>query len=82
MDTTATATATLEQLMEQLGLASDESSLQAFVSTHGPLPATMRIEDAEFWNESQSAFLQEAIANDAQWAMAVDQLDALLRKKN
>ncbi len=72
--------ATMEHLMEQLGLSTDGDSLQEFVSTHGPLPATTRLEDASFWNESQAAFLQEAIAQDAQWASAVDRLDALLRK--
>ena len=78
MDTPGTAT--LEHLMEQLGLSTDGDSLQAFVSTHGPLPATTRIEDASFWNDSQATFLKEAIAQDAQWAPVVDQLDALLRK--
>ncbi|NND92757.1 MAG: DUF2789 domain-containing protein [Granulosicoccus sp.] len=73
--------ATLEHLMEQLGLDDSDDALQAFLATHGPLPATMKIADAPFWNDSQAAFLQEAIAEDAQWAMAVDQLDALLRKR-
>ena len=72
--------ATLEHLMEQLGLSTDGDSVQEFVSTHGPLPPTTRLEDASFWNESQSAFLREAIAQDAQWAPMVDQLDVLLRK--
>lgn len=72
--------ATLEHLMEQLGLSTDGDSLQAFVTTHGPLAPTTRLEDAAFWNASQAAFLQEAIALDAQWAPVVDQLDALLRK--
>jgi hypothetical protein len=79
MDTHSTD-ATLEHLLEQLGLSSDEASLNAFVSEHGPLPATVRIAEAPFWNESQAAFLQEAIAQDALWAPAVDQLDVLFRK--
>ncbi len=78
MDTPGNAT--LEHLMEQLGLSTDGDSLQDFVNTHGPLPPATRLEDASFWNESQSAFLREAIAQDAQWAPMVDQLDALLRK--
>lgn len=74
--------ATLEHLMEQLGLSTDGDSLQAFVSTHGPLPPATRLEDAPFWNESQAAFLRESIAQDAQWAPLVDELDALLRKES
>ncbi len=74
--------ATMEHLMEQLGLSTDGDSLQAFVNTHGPLPPTTRLEDASCWNESQAAFLHEAIAQDAQWATAVDRLDALLRKSS
>jgi len=77
---THTTTATLETLMEQLGLPSDEASIQAFISNHGPLPSAKKIEEAPFWNQSQSLFLEEAIAQDALWAPAVDQLDALLRQ--
>ncbi|MGQ7845557.1 DUF2789 family protein [Granulosicoccus sp. 3-233] len=76
---THTTTATLETLMEQLGLPSDDAALQRFVEEHGPLPSAVRLEEAPFWNTSQSIFLQEAIAQDAMWAPAVDQLDALLR---
>lgn len=78
---THTTSATLETLMEQLGLPSDEASLERFVAEHGPLPAAMKIEEAGFWSTSQSVFLQEAIAQDAMWAPAVDQLDALLRHR-
>ena len=78
MDTPGNAT--LEHLMEQLGLSTDGDSLQAFVNTHGPLPPATRLEDATFWNDSQAAFLHEAIEQDAQWAPVVDQLDALLRQ--
>lgn len=77
---THTTTATLETLMEQLGLPADDASLQKFVEEHGPLPAATRIEEASFWNASQAVFLQEAIAQDAMWAPAVDQLDTLLRQ--
>ena len=77
---THTTSATLETLMEQLGLPADDASLQKFVEEHGPLPAATRIEEASFWNASQALFLQEAIAQDAMWAPAVDQLDALLRQ--
>ncbi len=76
---THTTSATLETLMEQLGLPADDASLQRFVEEHGPLPAATRIEDASFWSTAQSLFLKEAIAQDAMWAPAVDQLDALLR---
>lgn len=78
---THTTSATLETLMEQLGLPSDDASMQRFVEEHGPLATATRLEDAPFWNQSQAVFLQEAIAEDAMWAPAVDQLDALLHHR-
>ncbi|MCB8890389.1 MULTISPECIES: DUF2789 domain-containing protein [Halomonadaceae] len=67
-------------LFEQLGLASDKASIEAFISEHGPLPATTAIAEAPCWNEGQAAFLREAIADDADWAEVVGHLDAALHQ--
>ena len=72
---------TLSILFEQLGLASDSTSIETFLRTHGPIPGTVALPDAEFWNSGQSAFLSEAIAEDSDWAEQVDALDAMLRSR-
>lgn len=68
----------LNALMQQLGLG-DGAALEAFVAEHRPLPDALALADANFWNAGQAAFLREAIAADAEWSDAVDELDALLR---
>lgn len=76
MDTT---THDLTTLFEQLGLAGDTSSIDAFIETHRPLAARVRLAEAPFWNDGQSAFLDEALNEDSDWAELVDQLDVRLR---
>ncbi|WP_024851934.1 DUF2789 family protein [Hydrogenovibrio kuenenii] len=70
---------TLETLFQQLGLPYEQSDIEAFVQTHKPLPLSIPLAEAEFWNASQAAFIMESFAEDAEWIEAVDQLDALLR---
>jgi hypothetical protein len=69
------------ELFEQLGLPSDEASIKAFIERHAPLPDTMPLHEAPFWNEGQAEFLHEALDEDADWAEVVDHLDASLRKR-
>jgi len=68
----------LNTMVEQLGFDNVEQ-VQALCNEHGGLPPGTALQDAEFWNRSQSAFMKEAIASDGPWALSVDQLDALLR---
>jgi len=67
------------ELFEQLGLPSDEASITAFIQKHGPLPASVRLEDAPFWTPAQAALLREQTVADAEWAEVVDQLNLALR---
>lgn len=69
----------LPELFEQLGLANDEASIEAFVREHRPIPMNLRIWEADFWNPSQAEFLEQAILEDADWVEVVDQLNSLLR---
>lgn len=69
----------LHQLFEQMGLSSDPDSIQQFLTNH-KLSKHEDIHQADFWNESQKAFLQEARSQDADWVEQVDLLDCLLRK--
>ena len=67
-------------LFEQLGLDGSDRAVDAFVDQHrGSIPEGTPLWQAGFWSPSQSAFLCEALQQDADWAEVVDQLDAMLR---
>ena len=70
----------LSALFKQLGLPCDPNGINAFVSTHSPLPAELSLSEASFWSTAQAAFLREEILEDADWAPIVDQLNLLLRQ--
>jgi Protein of unknown function (DUF2789) len=67
------------ELFAQLGLPADEPSVRAFISSHRPLPGTVRLADAPFWNAAQARLLREGTSDDADWSAVVDQLNAALR---
>ena len=69
---------TLPDLFRQLGLPDDAASVERFLAAHRPLPPGMALAEAGFWTPSQARFLQEAINQDAEWAVVVDQLGSLL----
>lgn len=66
-------------LFAQLGLPSDESDIRAFIAKHSPLPQNVELWDAAFWTPAQASLLRDEIAEDADWAEAVDQLNLALR---
>lgn len=66
-------------LFEQLGMPSDNASIEKFVAQHSPLPREIALQDAPFWSESQSHFLEEGLEEDSDWAEIIDELDAMLR---
>ena len=68
----------LQNLFAQLGLANSEVAIEAFV-TNNRLQGDIPLEKAAFWSAGQAQFIREAIAEDADWAEIVDQLDAQLR---
>tara|TARA_Y100000758_G_scaffold214960_1_gene154450 strand:+ start:120 stop:374 length:255 start_codon:yes stop_codon:yes gene_type:complete len=76
MDTT---TPTLETLFEQLGLDSSQEAIERFTAEHR-LPDDVKLIDAPFWSEQQANFLREQLQVDAEWAPAVDDLNALLHE--
>ena len=67
------------ELFQQLGLPSDVESIKGFLSSHSPLDASIRLEDASFWTASQATLLRDEVLKDADWAEIVDQLNAALR---
>lgn len=69
----------MTNLFLQLGLDADEKAIAQFIKDH-QLPADMYIFDAPYWNDAQRQFLSEQIANDAAWAVIVDQLNESLHE--
>ncbi len=69
----------LGSLFEQLGLDNKDAAIDAFINKHKPLASHLLIHQADFWSASQAGFLQQAIEEDADWALVVDQLDTMLR---
>ncbi|MDI1309658.1 MAG: DUF2789 domain-containing protein [Methylotenera sp.] len=68
----------INSLFDQLGLASDQTSIENFIEMHRPLAADILLADAPFWTSAQASFLREEILNDADWAEVVDQLNVSL----
>lgn len=75
-----TQTHNLSSLFLQLGLESDELSIDQFIARNKPVPGNIELHKAEFWNDSQAAFLKEMKQEDADWASVIDQLDVMLRE--
>jgi hypothetical protein len=71
----------MSSLFAQLGLPADEVSIDAFVDDHCPLGAEVALADAVFWTPSQSTLLAEGVAEDADWAPVIDQLNAMLHSQ-
>ncbi|GAB6264220.1 DUF2789 domain-containing protein [Photobacterium sp. CCB-ST2H9] len=69
----------LPSLFNQLGLNSSKESIESFIRDHH-LQQNETITQADFWQPSQRRFLNESIAEDADWCEVIDQLDTLLRK--
>lgn len=72
-------TCNLDALFAQLGLPNAEEDIDAFIEKHSPVPDDILLCDASFWTPAQSAFLKQAIKDDADWALVVDELSMLLR---
>ena len=73
-----TSNHTMQTLFAQLGLSSNETSIENFIHNNH-LPLNIPLESAAFWNAGQAQFIRESIALDADWAEVVDHLDAMLR---
>lgn len=69
-------------LFEQLGIGSDEASMNAFFDKYGPIPNDIDLWEAPCWNRSQADFLHEALKGNADWQVAVDELNTRLRNAN
>ena len=73
---------TLSNLFAQLGQPNDEMAIAQFIKSHSPLPAEAQLHEAKFWSPSQAAFLKEAILEDADWAVVIDELNSELHARH
>lgn len=76
MDETANNMTTL---FEQLGLDSDDKSIETFIEQHSPLKADIKLYEAPFWKADQAQFLEEHLKADDNWEIVIGQLDTRLR---
>jgi hypothetical protein len=67
----------LSHLFRQLGMSGDPQDIDAFISGHRLQPG-VSLWQAPFWSLVQATFLSAAIADDSDWAEAVDELAARL----
>ncbi|MEL0612847.1 DUF2789 family protein [Marinomonas arenicola] len=74
-----TSSHTILGLFAQLGLGEEQADVDQFVDAHGGLPSTVQLTEASCFNDSQKAFLSQEWSNDSEWAVAIDELNALLR---
>ena len=70
---------TLSDLFRQLGLPADPASIADFIARHKGDCRECALPQAPIWTESQKSFLEEAIAQDADWALPAETLTSLLR---
>jgi Protein of unknown function (DUF2789) len=69
----------LTTLFEQLGLPSDEASINDFVEAH-PLDSETKLVDADFWTPPQAQLLRDWLLADGEEAPIVDELNVRLHR--
>lgn len=69
---------TMHDLFTQLGLDASDEGIDKFIEDHKGMNKSRHIEEAPFWNASQCAFLKQAIDEDAEWVVIIDDLNAQL----
>ena len=70
---------TMNNLLAQLGLPSDDVAIEQFITAHRPLDNDIALYRAPFWTVAQRDFLKEEIIEDADWASVIDELNGRLR---
>jgi len=68
---------TINDLFAQLGLDSSDEAIDKFIAEHS-LDKNTSLTDADFWTESQRAFLKEEWKLDAAWVEIIDDLNVRL----
>lgn len=69
----------MTRLFDQMGLESEPKFIESFIAAHKPLPDSIALADAPFWSASQAEFLRSEVAEDTDWAIVIERLNAALR---
>ncbi|MFB3100198.1 MAG: DUF2789 family protein [Gammaproteobacteria bacterium] len=69
----------VKDLFLQIGLSNESPDIDSFIRENKGIPSSIPIWEADFWTQSQAAFLKESYDEDSDWVEAVDHLDSLLR---
>lgn len=69
---------TIAELFEQLGLDATPSGIETFIAQHRPASLGCSLPEAPVWTPAQAAFLLEAVAADADWALPAEWLAQML----
>jgi len=69
----------VKDLFLQIGLSNENPDIDSFIRENKGIPPSIPIWEADFWTQSQAAFLKESYDEDSDWVEAVDHLDSLLR---
>ena len=69
---------TMSDLFKQLGLPADPASIQDFIAQHEGTCADCALPHAPIWTDSQRAFLEQAVADDSDWALPAEELAGML----
>lgn len=67
----------LSELFKQLGLPHDATFIRQFITSH-KLGPKQELPEGDFWTAAQADFLRQALAADAEWSEAADELAILL----
>jgi len=70
----------LRELFNQLGLPSTRDAIAEFIAMHAPLNPSVLLAEAPFWTSTQKDFLRDELLKDADWAEAIDLLNAQIRE--
>jgi ClpP class serine protease len=68
----------LADLFSQLGLDAEPRDIDRFIARHRPMRDGTELADGAFWSPTQAQFLREVLNEDAEWAAAVEELNARL----
>lgn len=67
----------MNELFAQLGLDSSDEAIDTFIENN-KLGKDDELIEADFWSDSQRAFLQEEWKSDAAWVEIIDELNIRL----
>lgn len=70
----------MSDLFSQLGLDNSERAIDKFIRDNHLQHRDGELYRAIFWSPAQAQFIKQAIDEDGDWAEAVDELDARLRR--